>query len=87
MIPFIMIRSLCAALVLAYPALSHLALELQTVGRILAAAATMFPVAFFLGTPFPLGILAIANKPRPVVAWAWDMNGLFTVVGGFMSIA
>ena len=46
----------------------------------------MFPVGFFLGMPFPLGILAIANKPRPVVAWAWGMNGLFTVVGGFLSM-
>jgi hypothetical protein len=63
-----------------------LALELPTLGRILAAAAMMFPVAFFLGMPFPLGILAIANKPRPVVAWAWGMNGLFTVVGGFLSM-
>lgn len=87
MIPFIMILPSVAARVLAYPALSHLALELPTVGRILAAAAMMFPVAFFLGTPFPLGILAIANNPRPIVAWAWSMNGLFTVVGGFMSVA
>jgi spermidine synthase len=86
MIPFVMILSLGGALVLAYPALAHLALELPTVGRIAASAAMMFPIAFFLGMPFPLGILAIVNKPRPVVAWAWGMNGLFTVVGGFLSM-
>ena len=86
MIPFVMILVLGGALVAAYPALANLALELPIVGRILAAAAMMFPVAFFLGMPFPLGILAIANKPRPVVAWAWGMNGLFTVVGGFLSM-
>jgi hypothetical protein len=86
MIPFVMILSLGAALVLAYPALSHLALELPILGRILASAAMMFPVGFFLGMPFPLGVLAIANKPRAVVAWAWGMNGLFTVVGGFLSM-
>jgi spermidine synthase len=85
-VPFIMILALGAALNIFYPALSHLALELPIVGRILAAAAMMFPVGFFLGMPFPLGILAIANKPRPVVAWAWGMNGLFTVVGGFLSM-
>jgi spermidine synthase len=85
-IPFVMILSLGAALMLAYPALANLALELPTAGRIAAAAAMMFPVAFFLGMPFPLGILAIANKPRAVVAWAWGMNGLFTVVGGFLSM-
>jgi len=86
MVPFVMILALGGTLVLAYPALSHLALELPTVGRIAASAAMMFPVAFFLGMPFPLGVLAIANKPRPVVAWAWGMNGLFTVVGGFLSM-
>jgi len=86
MIPFIMILLLGATLMLAYPALSRLALELPTIGRIMAAAAMMFPVAFFLGMPFPLGILAIEKKPRPVVAWAWGMNGLFTVVGGFLSM-
>ena len=86
MIPFIMILSLGAALMLAYPSLSQLALELPILGRVLASAAMMFPVGFFLGMPFPLGILAIANKPRPVVAWAWGMNGLFTVVGGFLSM-
>ncbi len=86
MIPFVMILSLGATLVLAYPGLAHLALELPTIGRVMASSAMMFPVAFFLGMPFPLGILAIANKPRPVVAWAWGMNGLFTVVGGFLSM-
>jgi spermidine synthase len=85
-IPFIMVLALGAALVVAYPSLSRLALGLPVVGRILASAAMMFPVAFFLGMPFPLGILAIAHKPRPVVAWAWGMNGLFTVVGGFLSM-
>lgn len=86
MFPFIMILGLGAALILTYPMLSHLALELPMPGRILAAAAMMFPVGFFLGMPFPLGILAIANKPRPLVAWAWGMNGLATVVGGFLSM-
>jgi hypothetical protein len=71
---------------LAYPSISQMALELPIFGRVLVSAAMMFPVGFFLGMPFPLGILAIANKPRPVVAWAWGMNGLFTVVGGFLSM-
>jgi hypothetical protein len=86
MVPFIMILVLGVVLNLTYPVLSHLALELPIVGRVLAAAAMMFPIGFFLGMPFPLGILAIAHKPRPVVAWAWGMNGLFTVVGGFLSM-
>jgi hypothetical protein len=46
----------------------------------------MFPLGFFLGMPFPLGILSIARQPRGAIAWAWGMNGLFTVVGGFLSV-
>jgi len=86
MFPFVMILGLGVLLTLTYPMLSNLALELPMMGRVLAASAMMFPIGFFLGMPFPLGILAIANKPRPVVAWAWGMNGLATVVGGFLSM-
>jgi hypothetical protein len=35
---------------------------------------------------FPIGVLAIVDKPRGAVAWAGGMNGLFTVVGGLGSV-
>jgi hypothetical protein len=46
----------------------------------------IFPLGFFLGMPFPLGVLAIQKEPKGAIAWAWGMNGLFTVIGGFLSI-
>ena len=46
----------------------------------------IFPLGFFLGMPFPLGILKLDNKPRGAIAWAWGMNGLFTVMGGLSSV-
>jgi sugar phosphate permease len=55
-------------------------------GRALVAALMIFPLGFFLGMPFPLGILAIENQPRGAIAWAWGMNGLFTVIGGLASV-
>ena len=54
--------------------------------RILAAAILIFPLAFFLGMPFPLGILSVRDQVHGTVAWAWAMNGLFTVIGGFLSV-
>ena len=48
----------------------------------LASVAVIFPVAFFLGMPFPLGVLTVEHKPQGTVAWAWALNGLFTVAGG-----
>ena len=57
-------------------------LELRTILRILASTILIFPLAFFLGMPFPLGILTVEDKPEGTVAWAWALNGLFTVTGG-----
>jgi hypothetical protein len=85
-IPFIGILVLGTALTLLYPELSHIGLGLPLAGRILASGAMIFPLGFFLGMPFPLGILAIAGHPRGAIAWAWGMNGLFTVAGGFAAI-
>jgi spermidine synthase len=85
-IPFIAILLLGTLLVRIYPWAAHLALSLDLSTRILVSFLLIFPLGFFLGMPFPIGVLAIADKPRGAVAWAWGMNGLFTVVGGLGSV-
>ena len=85
-IPFIGILLLGTLLVLIYPWAAHLALSLDQWSRILVSFLLIFPLGFCLGMPFPIGVLAIADKPRGAVAWAWGMNGLFTVVGGLGSV-
>ncbi len=57
-------------------------LELRTLLRIFLSIVIIFPLAFFLGMPFPMGILAVEHKPEGTIAWAWGLNGLFTVIGG-----
>jgi hypothetical protein len=57
-------------------------LEMRTMVRIASSVAIIFPLAFFLGMPFPMGVLAIERKPQGTIAWAWGLNGLFTVAGG-----
>jgi len=54
--------------------------------RILFVALMIFPVGFFLGMPFPLGISTLESQPDGVIAWAWGMNGLFTIVGGLLAV-
>lgn len=49
--------------------------------RILVAVVMIFPLAFFLGMPFPLGILAVKGIGAGAVAWGWAFNALFTVIG------
>jgi hypothetical protein len=85
-VPFIAILLIGLAFVTTYPMLAELALALPLYGRILASSLMMFPLSFFLGMPFPLGVLSIERQPRAAIAWAWGMNGLFTVVGGFLSV-
>ena len=50
------------------------------------AAAYLFPIGFFMGMAFPLGILCVEQHSRSAVAWAWGINGLFTVIGGLASV-
>jgi spermidine synthase len=54
--------------------------------RILFVTLMIFPVGFFLGMPFPLGISTLESQPDGVIAWAWGMNGLFTIVGGLLAV-
>ena len=54
--------------------------------RWIAATLLIFPLGFFLGMPFPLGIGTLGRVWPAGIAWAWGMNGFFTVVGGFLSM-
>jgi hypothetical protein len=69
----------------AYPGVSSRLLTAPLPLRIAATAVLIGPLAFFMGMPFPLGLLELVNRPRGAVAWAWSMNGLFTTVGGVTS--
>jgi spermidine synthase len=74
------------AIWLGYPRISGHFMADPTATRVLAAAAMIFPMAFFMGMPFPLGILELKTKPAGAVAWAWSMNGLFATIGGVAAV-
>jgi spermidine synthase len=85
-IPFVGIFSAMAFLLVLYPNLRELFLSMPLPIRIGIALLFIFPVGFFLGMPFPLGILTLQRQPKGSIAWAWGMNGLFTVIGGLLGI-
>ena len=85
-IPFVAIIALGLAILLIYPFATHFAMALPLGWRVIVGAVMIFPLGFFLGMPFPLGILAVAHRPRGAIAWAWGMNGVFTVAGGLASV-
>ena len=85
-VPFVAVMALGLLLIAIYAPLARLGLAFELPGRVAIAAVMIFPLGFFLGMPFPLGILAIERQPRGAIAWAWGMNGLFTVIGGLASV-
>jgi spermidine synthase len=84
--PFLGILLSSVLILITQAAISHFFLGAPLVVRILVAAIIIFPLGFCLGMPFPLGILALRNQPRGAIAWAWGLNGLFTVLGGLASV-
>jgi hypothetical protein len=64
------------------PSVSSQVLELTLPLRAAVSVAMIAPLAFFMGMPLPLGILALERQPRGAIAWAWGANALFTVIGG-----
>jgi len=74
------------------PIIFDAALGLPFAGRILVASAVLLPLGFAMGLPFPVG-LSMINKyadnekaRTQLTAWAWGMNGYFTVIGSAASV-
>jgi hypothetical protein len=51
--------------------------------RVLLSVAAIFPLAFAMGTFFPLGIKLISERSEDWIPWAWAINGCMSVVGIF----
>lgn len=81
-IPYVGTIGFGLLLLLTYPWVSDRFLSASLSVRILIGGLMIFPTSFFMGMCLPLGILAIEQKPRGAIAWAWGMNGLFTTIGG-----
>jgi hypothetical protein len=87
---------LLIAAVLAETLLSPMVFEsflyLPFAGRIAVASLLLLSLGFFMGMPFPLGLALINQKSqgeserRQMTAWAWGMNGYFTVIGSAATV-
>ena len=51
--------------------------------RVLGSVAAIFPIAFFMGMLFPMGIKLIVHENAELVPWAWAINGCLSVIGIF----
>lgn len=59
--------------------------------RILLGLVITAPLAFFMGMPFPSGLKQIHTFAKPLVPWAWGVNGFASVtaavLGTFLAIS
>lgn len=85
-IPFIGILLVGLLILFTYPSVFHRFLSSPMGVRILISSLMIFPFGFFLGMPFPIGILWVEKQPKGALTWAWALNGFFTVVGGLLSV-
>lgn len=85
-LPFVGIPLYGVLLVLLQEPLLNFFLQWPTAVRLLATVALIFPLGLFLGMPFAIGIAGSYQKGRGAVGWAWAVNGLFTVLGGVLSV-
>jgi hypothetical protein len=49
--------------------------------RILISVVLIFPLGFFMGMPFPIGISLIRDSENRYIPLAWAVNGFFSVIG------
>jgi hypothetical protein len=55
--------------------------------RITVAVATLFPLGFFMGMAFPLGMQAAHRQSPPLGPWLWGINGAASVCASVAAVA
>ncbi len=62
----------------------------STPARIFLAVGILFPLGFFMGMAFPLGMMAVAassEQPEALTPWFWGINGATSVLGSVLAVA
>jgi len=54
--------------------------------RILISVVLIFPLGFFMGMPFPIGISLIRDSENRYIPLAWAVNGFFSVIGTVLTM-
>jgi hypothetical protein len=54
--------------------------------RMLSCSLLIAPLAIPMGIPFPSGLSALATERGGFIAWAWSINGFFSVIGSSATV-
>ena len=84
--PVLAVAALAVAWTLLWPLLSQSFLAAERGLRVALVIASLVPLAFFMGMPFPLALRHVGRAGRQSVALAWAVNGVTTVAGSVLAI-
>ena len=82
----ILLASLLLLASLFLPSLLRAAIALPMTARIILSVVLIMPFGILLGMPFPSGIQLINRQAPALIAWAWGVNGFFTVIGSVLAL-
>lgn len=85
-LPFLIIPVYGLALLYFKNSLLDYFLQWPAFVRMVSAFFLIAPLGFFMGMPFAIGIAGSHKNGKGAVGWAWAVNGLFTVLGGVISV-
>lgn len=54
--------------------------------RIIISVVLVFPLGWFMGQPFPLGLRLIERERLGIIPWAWGVNGAASVLGSSLTL-
>ncbi|MCI0450535.1 MAG: hypothetical protein L0Y79_12270 [Chlorobi bacterium] len=60
--------------------------EYSTFIRIVVSVLILFPIGFFMGMAFPIGMKHASTDLSPITPWLWGMNGVMSVLATVLSI-
>ncbi len=61
-------------------------IALPDLTRILITIVVVFPLGWFMGQPFPLGLRLIEREGLGIIPWAWGVNGAASVLGSALAL-
>jgi hypothetical protein len=76
----------CWLEVLFAPMILNTFLHAPMAGRIVVAAALLFPLGVLLGMPLPLGLMVINQRSSRLIPWGWGIHGYAMVIGSALSM-
>ena len=83
--PIVGITSMCMVSIFWFEWLSHFLLQQAIVFRYIGSVLLVLPLGFFMGMPFPLGLMQLSRTMPEMIPWAWGINGCASVISAILA--